>query len=44
MLWNPSKGKHLYMLDGEDIINTLCVSPSHSWLCAATGPSSGAET
>ncbi|KAJ1061507.1 hypothetical protein K5549_020694, partial [Capra hircus] len=31
--------KHLYTLDGEDIISALCFSTSHCWLCAAMGPS-----
>ncbi|KAK2119572.1 hypothetical protein P7K49_000958 [Saguinus oedipus] len=39
MLWDLNEGKHLYTLDGGDIINVLCFSPKHYWLCAATGPS-----
>lgn len=27
------------MLDGGDVINTLCFSPNHHWRCAAIGPS-----
>jgi len=36
MLWDLSEGKHLYSLDGGDIINSLCFSPNRYWLCAAT--------
>lgn len=39
MLWDLNEGKHLYTLDGGDIINSLCFSPNRYWLCAATGPS-----
>ncbi|KAF7464810.1 Hypothetical predicted protein [Marmota monax] len=39
MLWDLNEGKHLYTLDGGDIINALCFSPNCYWLCAATGPS-----
>jgi guanine nucleotide-binding protein subunit beta-2-like 1 protein len=39
MLWDLNEGKHLYTLDGGNIINTLCFSPNRYWLCAATGPS-----
>uniref|UniRef100_A0A663F6L8 Small ribosomal subunit protein RACK1 n=1 Tax=Aquila chrysaetos chrysaetos TaxID=223781 RepID=A0A663F6L8_AQUCH len=39
MLWDLNEGKHLYTLDGGDIINALCFSPNRYWLCAATGPS-----
>jgi len=39
MLWDLNEGKHLYTLDGQDIINALCFSPNRYWLCAATGPS-----
>ncbi|XP_035583194.1 receptor of activated protein C kinase 1-like [Zalophus californianus] len=39
MLWDLNEGKHLYTLDGGDIINALCFSPNQYWLCAATGPS-----
>lgn len=38
MLWDLNDGKHLYTLDGQDIINSLCFSPNRYWLCAATGP------
>lgn len=39
MLWDLNEGKHLYTLDGGDIISALCFSPNRYWLCAATGPS-----
>ncbi|KAG9272277.1 guanine nucleotide-binding protein subunit beta-2-like 1 [Astyanax mexicanus] len=39
MLWDLNEGKHLYTLDGGDMINALCFSPNRYWLCAATGPS-----
>jgi guanine nucleotide-binding protein subunit beta-2-like 1 protein len=39
MLWDLNEGKHLYTLDGENIINSLCFSPNRYWLCAATGAS-----
>lgn len=39
MLWDLNEGKHLYTLDGQDVINTLTFSPNRYWLCAATGPS-----
>ena len=39
MLWDLNEGKHLYTLDGGDIINALCFSPNRYWLCAVTGPS-----
>jgi len=39
MLWDLGEGKHLYTLDGGDVINALCFSPNRYWLCAATGPS-----
>lgn len=39
MLWDLNEGKHLYTLDGGDIINNLIFSPNRYWLCAATGPS-----
>jgi len=38
MLWDLNEGKHLYTLDGGNIINSLCFSPNRYWLCAATGP------
>lgn len=37
MLWDLNEGKHLYTLDGGDIINALTFSPNRYWLCAATG-------
>ncbi|NXO89156.1 RACK1 kinase, partial [Certhia brachydactyla] len=36
MLWDLNEGKHLYTLDGGDVINALCFSPNRYWLCAAT--------
>jgi len=39
MLWDLNEGKHLYTLDGGNIINSLCFSPNRYWLCAATGGS-----
>jgi guanine nucleotide-binding protein subunit beta-2-like 1 protein len=39
MLWDLHEGKHLYTLDGGDIINALTFSPNRYWLCAATGAS-----
>ncbi len=39
MLWDLNEGKHLYTLDGGDVLNALCFSPNRYWLCAATGPS-----
>jgi guanine nucleotide-binding protein subunit beta-2-like 1 protein len=37
MLWDLNEGKHLYTLDGGNIINAMCFSPNRYWLCAATG-------
>uniref|UniRef100_A0A4X2KTC7 Small ribosomal subunit protein RACK1 n=1 Tax=Vombatus ursinus TaxID=29139 RepID=A0A4X2KTC7_VOMUR len=39
ILWDFNEGKHLYTLDGGDIINALCFSPNRYCLCSATGPS-----
>ncbi|XP_069123678.1 small ribosomal subunit protein RACK1-like [Argopecten irradians] len=39
MLWDLNEGKHLYTLDGGDVIHSLSFSPNRYWLCAATGPS-----
>ena len=39
MLWDLNEGKHLYTLEGGDIINSMCFSPNRYWLCAAVGPS-----
>jgi guanine nucleotide-binding protein subunit beta-2-like 1 protein len=36
MLWDLTDGIHLYSLDAQDIINTLCFSPNRYWLCAGT--------
>lgn len=38
MLWDLNEGKHLYTLEGNDIINALNFSPNRYWLCAAVGP------
>ena len=38
MLWDLNEGKHLYTLEGGNIINAMCFSPNRYWLCAATGP------
>ena len=38
MLWDLNEGKHLYTLDGGDVINALTFSPNRYWLSAATGP------
>jgi WD40 repeat protein len=37
MLWDLNEGKHLYTLDGGNIIKAMCFSPNRYWLCAATG-------
>lgn len=37
MLWDLNEGKHLYTLEGHDVINSLCFSPNRYWLCAAVG-------
>lgn len=37
MLWDLGEGKHLYTLEGGDIINAMSFSPNRYWLCAATG-------
>lgn len=39
MLWDLNEGKHLYTLDGGEIINAMTFSPNRYWLCAATGAS-----
>eukprot|EP00695_Tsukubamonas_globosa_P003818 TRINITY_DN84_c0_g1_i6.p1 TRINITY_DN84_c0_g1~~TRINITY_DN84_c0_g1_i6.p1 ORF type:complete len:343 (+),score=183.17 TRINITY_DN84_c0_g1_i6:62-1030(+) len=36
MLWDLSKGEHLYSLEAGDVINALAFSPNRYWLCAAT--------
>jgi len=38
MLWDLNEGKHLYTLNGNDVINALAFSPNRYWLCAAVGP------
>jgi len=35
-LWDLNEGKHLYSLDGGDVINSLIFSPTRYWLCATT--------
>ncbi|KAL5019371.1 hypothetical protein ScPMuIL_005093 [Solemya velum] len=39
LLWDLNEGKHLYTLDGGDIISALAFSPNRYWLCQAAGPS-----
>lgn len=39
MLWDVNEGKHLYSLAANSAINSLCFSPCHYWLCAATNDS-----
>jgi len=36
MLWDVNEGKHLYSLDANSTINSLCFSPCNYWLLAAT--------
>jgi guanine nucleotide-binding protein subunit beta-2-like 1 protein len=36
MLWDLNEGKHLYSLEGGDIVHALVFSPNRYWLCAAT--------
>lgn len=36
MLWDLNEGKHLYSLEGGDIVHSLVFSPNRYWLCAAT--------
>lgn len=36
ILWDLNEGKELYRLETGSIINTLCFSPNHYWLCAGT--------
>jgi len=36
MLWDLSKGDHLYSLEATDVIHSLIFSPNRYWLCAAT--------
>ena len=38
MLWDLNE-KHLYTLNGGEVINALIFSPNRYWLCAATGQS-----
>ena len=44
MLWDLNEGKHLYTLNGGEVINTLVFSPNRYWLCAATGQDMGEST
>ena len=39
LLWDLNEGKHLYNLNGGEVINALIFSPNRYWLCAATGQS-----
>jgi len=39
MLWDVNDGKHLYSLESNSVINSLCFSPCNYWLCAATDKS-----
>jgi len=36
MLWDLNEGKHLAVLQADDIIHALAFSPIRYWLCAAT--------
>ncbi|XP_078153474.1 small ribosomal subunit protein RACK1z-like [Carex rostrata] len=36
LLWNLTDGECIYSLDADDIIHSLCFSPTRYWLCAAT--------
>jgi guanine nucleotide-binding protein subunit beta-2-like 1 protein len=36
LLWDLNKGEHLYELEANNAIHTLCFSPNRYWLCAAT--------
>ena len=36
ILWDLTEAKRLYELEPGDIIHSLCFSPDHYWLCAAT--------
>lgn len=36
MLWDVVDGNHLYSLEAQAPINSLCFSPCNYWLCAAT--------
>jgi len=36
ILWDLHEEKHLYSLDANDVINSLCFSPNRYWLSAAT--------
>jgi guanine nucleotide-binding protein subunit beta-2-like 1 protein len=37
MLWDLNESKHLYTLNGNDVINAMAFSPNRYWLCAAVG-------
>lgn len=36
MLWDLQEEKHLYSLESNDIVHSLCFSPNRYWLCAST--------
>lgn len=36
MLWDVNEGRHLFSLPAHSTVNSLCFSPCHYWLCAAT--------
>lgn len=36
MLWDLNEDKHLYSLEGNEVIHALVFSPARYWLCAAT--------
>ncbi|UYV67603.1 GNB2L1 [Cordylochernes scorpioides] len=38
MLWDLNEKKHLYTLDHNEVINSLCFSPNRYWLAVASGP------
>jgi len=37
MLWDLNEGKHLYTLNGNEVVNALSFSPDRYWLSAAVG-------
>uniref|UniRef100_A0A914XZQ2 Small ribosomal subunit protein RACK1 n=1 Tax=Panagrolaimus superbus TaxID=310955 RepID=A0A914XZQ2_9BILA len=39
MLWDLNEGKHLYTLNGNEVVNALSFSPDRYWLSAAVGSS-----
>ena len=36
MLWDLQEGKHLYSLEAQDSVHSICFSPNRYWLCAST--------